>query len=166
MNGRSRLLTGQTGEYLVAAELCRRGYHATTFTRNVPAYDIIATDEEGSIAFIQVKAIRGRGWQFDMRSFAEVNVEGDRQSVGRKMAEPWPKLICVLVALKAYATDEFYVLTWRQLQGVAVAAYKQHLAKHGQARPIKAESTHLAITLEQIARYRDNWRLLGKVLVR
>jgi len=34
--GRSNKLVGQTGEYLVAAELSRRGYIATTFTGNVP----------------------------------------------------------------------------------------------------------------------------------
>ena len=35
--GRHNKLVGQTGEYLVAAELSRRGYIATTFTGNVPA---------------------------------------------------------------------------------------------------------------------------------
>ena len=43
--GRSNKLVGQTGEYLVAAELSRRGHIATTFTGNVPHYDIIASDE-------------------------------------------------------------------------------------------------------------------------
>jgi hypothetical protein len=45
--GRSRKIVGQTGEYLVAAELSRRGLIATTFTGNVPNYDIIASDETG-----------------------------------------------------------------------------------------------------------------------
>ena len=38
--GRSNKLVGQTGEYLVTAELSRRGLIATTFTGNVPHYDI------------------------------------------------------------------------------------------------------------------------------
>ncbi len=41
--GRSTKLVGQAGEYLVAAELSRRGLIATTFTGNVPHYDIIAS---------------------------------------------------------------------------------------------------------------------------
>ena len=41
--GRTSKLVGQTGEYLVAAELSRRGLIATTFTGNVPHYDIIAS---------------------------------------------------------------------------------------------------------------------------
>ncbi len=46
-SGRATKLTGQVGEYLVAAELARRGLIATTFTGNVPHYDIIASDERG-----------------------------------------------------------------------------------------------------------------------
>ena len=46
--GRNNKLVGQTGEYLIAAELSRRGYIATTFTGNVPDYDIIASNEKPS----------------------------------------------------------------------------------------------------------------------
>ena len=45
--GRSTYLTKQTGEYLVAAELSRREFIATTFTGNVPSYDIVAVDDRG-----------------------------------------------------------------------------------------------------------------------
>jgi hypothetical protein len=45
--GRDNQLTKQVGEYLVAAEVCRRGFIATTFTGNVPHYDIIASDGSG-----------------------------------------------------------------------------------------------------------------------
>jgi len=40
--GRKNQLTKQIGEYLVAAELGRRGFLATTFTGNVPHYDVLA----------------------------------------------------------------------------------------------------------------------------
>ena len=46
--GRSNYLTKQTGEYLVAAELSRRGFIATTFTGNVPSYDIVAVGRGGN----------------------------------------------------------------------------------------------------------------------
>ena len=57
-SGRSNKLVGQTGEYLVAAELSRRGMIATTFTGNVPYYDIIASNEDGKHVSVQVKASR------------------------------------------------------------------------------------------------------------
>ena len=50
--GRNRQRTKQVGEYLVASELCRRDLIATTFTGNVPNYDIVADD--GKIVLIQV----------------------------------------------------------------------------------------------------------------
>ena len=62
--GRSNKFVGQTNEYLVAAELSRRGLIATTFTGNVPPYDIIASDESGRHVSVQVKASRGTSWQF------------------------------------------------------------------------------------------------------
>jgi len=45
--GRDNQLTKQVGEYLVAAEVCRRGFIAATFTGNVPHHDIIASDGSG-----------------------------------------------------------------------------------------------------------------------
>jgi len=43
--GRDMQLTKMIGEYLVCAELCRRELLATTFTGNVPEFDILATDK-------------------------------------------------------------------------------------------------------------------------
>ena len=53
--GRQIQLTKQVGEYLVAAELSRRGLLTTTFAGNVPAYDIVATGGRGQTALVQVK---------------------------------------------------------------------------------------------------------------
>lgn len=36
----------QVGEYLVAAKLCRRGFIATTFTGNIPEFDLLAIDDD------------------------------------------------------------------------------------------------------------------------
>jgi hypothetical protein len=52
--GRITLLTKQLGEYLVAAELSRRGFIATTFTGNVPHFDILLADAEGRSLPIQL----------------------------------------------------------------------------------------------------------------
>jgi hypothetical protein len=53
--GRDNKLVGALGEYLVAAERCRRGLIATTFTGNVPFYDVIASDEKGRHVSVQVE---------------------------------------------------------------------------------------------------------------
>ncbi|HSY29679.1 MAG TPA: hypothetical protein VK832_19365, partial [Burkholderiaceae bacterium] len=82
--GRSNKLVGQTGEYLVAAELSRRGYIATTFTGNLPDYDIIASNEKGKHVSVQVKASRSSSWQFgDISRYCEISFKGKCQVVGR-----------------------------------------------------------------------------------
>ena len=98
--GRSNKLVGQTGEYLVAAELSRRGLIATTFTGNVPDFDIIASDEQGKHVSVQVKASSGSSWQFgDIRKFFEIRFKGKHQIVGRRKECPVRRLVVVFVAI-------------------------------------------------------------------
>ena len=61
-SGRLNKLAGQIGEYLVCAELGRRGLIATPFAGNVPTFDVLATDELCRTAPIEVKASRGDSW--------------------------------------------------------------------------------------------------------
>src|SRR5215472_5926703 len=103
--GSSRYLTKQAGEYLVAAELSRRGYIATTFTGNLPYYDIIAVDNSGAHVVIQVKAIAGQSWQFNATDFADIEMQGRRQIVRCERKQPYPNLICVLVQVARAESD-------------------------------------------------------------
>lgn len=158
--GRDNLLTKQAGEYLVAAEVCKRRFVATTFTGNVPHYDIIASGATGGHGAIQVKTILGGAWQFDIRSFADVKLEGKRQIIGRALAAPYRDLICILVRLGKYGSDEFYIMTWEDLQNIAIAHYREHLSKTSGVRPKKYDSFHVAVRTEMVADHRDKWSLL------
>jgi hypothetical protein len=133
--GRDNQLTKQVGEYLVAAEVCRRGFIATTFAGNVPHYDIIASDGSGRHQAIQVKAIKGGAWQFDSRVFADIQLDGKRQIIGRPTEPPYPDLICVFVRLRGQGADEFYILTWSDLQKIAITGHRSYLDGHGGVRP-------------------------------
>ena len=86
--GRSNHLTKQTGEYLVAAELSRRGFIATTFTGNVPFYDIVAVSLNGHTALVQVKAIASGAWQLNFGKFADVRFDGPKQIVQDSLPTP------------------------------------------------------------------------------
>lgn len=61
-SGLSNKLTGQIGEFLACAELGKRGYIATSFTGNVPEFDLIITNENLKTIPIQVKTSRGTNW--------------------------------------------------------------------------------------------------------
>lgn len=159
-SGHSTQLTKQVGEYLVAAELCRRGFVAATFSGNVPHYDIVASDPVGTHIAVQVKAIRGAGWQLNMASFVKIEFDGDRQVVGDSLKEPYPNLVCVFVRLRDYGTDEFYIFTWRDLQAIVIEHHKRYLDQHQGVRPRNPRSTHVAVRPAQLSRFQNNWDLI------
>ena len=162
--GRSVQLTKQVGEYLVAAELCRRRLIATTFTGNVPHYDIVASNEKGRHVAVQVKAIRGGSWQLNFGAFAHVTFRGKRQIIGAPTDAPVAKLICVFVMLKEYGRDCFYVLDWRDLQAIVIEGHGAWLKKHGGVRPQNPKSLHAAVRPWQLDKYEDNWALIERRL--
>src|SRR5215510_604171 len=154
--GRSNQLTKQVGEYLVAAELGRFGLVAATFSGSVPDYDIIATDSAFRSVPVQVKAVTGSSWQFDIRRFVNVHLNDKKQIVG----DPVPitnDIVCVMVALKGYGSDRFYVLPLKKLQELLISGHCAYLAKHGGVRPKKHDSFHCAISEEQLAPFKDKW---------
>ena len=154
--GRSNQLTKQVGEYLVAAELARLGLIAATFSGSVPDYDIIATDSNYRAVFVQVKTVTGRSWQFDIRRFVEVRLEGKKQVLGRTLTES-NDISCVMVALTKYGNDRFYVLAWRSQQELIVSGYRAYLVKQGGVRPKKFDSYHCAIREHELVHFKDAW---------
>lgn len=156
--GRSNKLVGQTGEYLVAAELSRRGLIATTFTGNVPHYDIIACDEAGRHVSIQVKAGRHGSWQFgNITQYFAITFDGKRQIVGEMKACPVRRLVITFVKIEKDGNDRFYILTWQQLRDLLVKEHKAFLQRHNGVRPQRWDSLHCAISEKTLHPYRDRW---------
>ena len=156
--GRSNKLVGQTGEYLVAAELSRRGLIATTFTGNVPHYDIIASDEVGQHVAVQVKASRSPSWQFgDISRYCEIKFRDKRQVVGTPKPIPVRRLVVVFVKVEEDGDDHFYILTWESLRDLLIKHHKSYLAKHEGVRPKKWDSLHTAISEKDLEPHRDRW---------
>jgi len=159
--GLKNQLTKQAGEYLVAAELCRRGLVCTTFTGNMPDYDIIAVDGEGKHIPVQVKAIRSSSWQLSVDAFAEVRMKGEQQFLGEKHLEPCVGLICVFVVLSSYGHDRFFILRWESLGDIIIEHHQTYLERHGNIRSRNPQSKHVAVRPSQIAQYADNWELIA-----
>jgi len=163
--GRSNKLVGQTGEYLVAAELSRRGLIATTFTGNVPHYDIIASDETGRHVSVQVKASRGSSWQFgNITQYCGITFDGKLQVVGKPQSSPVFRLIVVFVQIADDGNDCYYILPWETLRDLLIELHRGFLAKHGGMRPKKWESLHCAIDEKALRPYKDRWEVIEKNL--
>lgn len=164
-SGRATKLTGQVGEYLVAAELARRGLIATTFTGNVPHYDIIASDERGRHVSVQVKTSHSLNWQFRIDHFAKVEFRGQRQVVRSSLRTPVNRLVVILVKLADEGErDRFFVCTWEQLRDILVKQYRSYLRKHGGRRPMSPESLHCAFRASSASRFEDRWSMVSKSL--
>ena len=163
--GRHNKLVGQAGEYLVASELSRRGMIATTFTGNVPHYDIIASNEEGRHLSIQVKTISGSAWQFArIDNYVEIRFEDRAQIVGKIHPSPVENLIYVFVKLAEYGSDRFFICTWSELCNVLSQHHSDYLANHGGERPKRWDSLHAAISVTHISHFEDRWDLIEGLL--
>ena len=163
--GRGNYLTKQAGEYIVAAELSRRGFIATTFTGNVPSYDIVAVDDQGGHALVQVKAIAVDTWQLNVGQFADIAFDGRKQVIRGQLDDPYPDLICVMVQIAppdSGRTDRFFVLPWRELGRIVIACHSRFLAKHGGVRPRSPKSLHTAVHLEELDGWEGKWEVLTK----
>jgi hypothetical protein len=154
--GRSNQLTKQVGEYLVAAELGRLGLIAATFSGSVPDYDIVATDSAFRSVPVQVKTVNGTSWQFDIRRFVDIRLDGTRQIVGEPVVLS-NDISCVMLALSRYGADRFYVLPLTGLQELLITMHRKYLEKHNGVRPKKYDSFHAAINEKELAPYKDAW---------
>ena len=165
--GRSMQLTKQIGEYLVAAELCRRGLTATTFTGNVPWYDIVALDGKQDSVTIQVKTIKSNTWQFDASKFVDIEIsENGVQTAKGKKPRPFPNMIYVFVQLVGTGEDNFYLLYHHEFHDIIYEGYCELLKLKKGRRPRNPRSTHKALLPTTLEPYRDNWALVKKELDR
>jgi hypothetical protein len=148
----------------VAAELCRRGLIATTFTGNVPDFDIIAINEAFETIPIQVKTIWHGYWQLDADNFLIINKHNDIQEVIGKESLSNSDLIYIFVRLISQGDDEFYILQLRDLQEIIFDDYSQYLAKYNGKRPKNPNSTHIGMDTKLLQKFRDNWDLITNQL--
>ena len=163
-SGRSNKIVGQTGEYLVAAELGRRGLIATTFTGNVPHYDIIASDEKGKHVSVQVKAGRGTSWQLNISHYCEITFQENKQIVGRATECPVQDLVVVFVRIAQDGNDKFYILRWPILRDILKRNHKKYLARHNGTRPKSWKSVHTAIYEKHLAPFQNKWETIEEIL--
>jgi hypothetical protein len=155
--GRSAQLLKQAGEYLVAAELCRRGFTATTFTGSMPWFDILAARENGVGFPVQVKTIKGGSWQLTATRYCDIRLADGRQELLGRTELPHPDMLCVFVHLAEYGGDRFYILKHHEFQELVYRHYSAYLAKHQGRRPKAPSSFHCAIRPPELITFENAW---------
>jgi hypothetical protein len=166
--GRNNKLAGQIGEFLVCAELGRRGLIATPFSGNVPAFDILVADNRCNTVPIQVKASRAGNWISDARKWMKItlNLKTKVQKKEGPQKTENPDLIYVHVAIAPPegGKDRYFILTEKQLQKVCIKGYSGWMDARGWKRPKTADSYMCRYWLEELKRYEDNWKIITKKL--
>ena len=140
-------MSGIAGEYLVAAELTRRGHIASLTLRNTQDIDILASNADGTRQVaIQVKCDQTRGSTWILSAKAE-----------RLTA---PTLYYVFVRLHDGGTPEFFVVPSAVVADYAATSHRQWLAK-----PDRNGQPHKDNPIREFAdregKYRDAWNVLG-----
>ncbi len=155
--------TGQFGEYAVASELCRRGWIATTFTRNMPGFDIWAINMNSRNGVtIQVKTISSGEWSLNAKHFIlfdEKQFENGKQVIVGKNEVKSDFHIFVRMKNER-RDDEFFIIPSIELQKIIFREYGAFLSKNNGVRPRNPKTTHTAIKKEMIREYEEKWKLL------
>jgi len=166
VTGRQRQLIKQVGEYLVAAELCRRELIATSFTGNVPVFDILAINNDRKMKTIQVKATStNSGWNLDASDFLDFEPStNESQHIKGVRCLPNLETIFCFVKLGSFGQDnitpdgdEFYLIPVVELQKIIERNYSRYLTKVNYIRTKNSESYHLKIKRDEISDFRENW---------
>ncbi|HEY5298270.1 MAG TPA: hypothetical protein VIK59_10110 [Verrucomicrobiae bacterium] len=168
--GRNNKLAGQIGEYLVCAELGKRGLIATPFSGNVPAFDVLATDEVCRTVPIQVKASRGDNWPGDARNWMDIDFD-EKTGVQNFRGPAKIKnkdLVHVFIAISPDEKnkDRFFILTKSQLQKVCVKRYSDWMNERGWKRPRNPKSYDCRFWIADVLKYEDNWKLIENRLTK
>lgn len=168
--GLSNKLAGQVGEFLVCAELGRRGLIATSFTGNVPEFDLIVADGSLNTLPVQVKTSRGHSWPTTASQWINVTIdEKEEKQIDYGDSDiPHPDLIYVCVLLAAPGVgqaDRYFILLKRDLQVICARNYRAWMTKHKWKRPKNFRSLDNRYYVTDLEPFEDNWALFEQQLV-
>ena len=169
--GRRNTLAGQIAEHLVCAELARRDLLVTTFSGNVPHFDVLATDESCRTVPIQVKAFRGSKWPSNAKIWMdiELDLETGRQIYQGPAHLTTPELVYVCVSLEEAGSqkrDRFFVLTMQDLQKICIERYTAWMGQKEWKRPRNPATFDVRYEIAELLSFEDNWALVKQLLYR
>ena len=166
-SGLSNKLVGQTGEYLACAELGRRGFIATTFTGNVPEYDLLVCDDSLRTVPIQVKTSRGDSWRSQANRWLNIEIDDSSKkqtNKGPRRIEN-PDLIYICVALGEHRNgDRFFICKKSDIQDACIKSYTRWMDPKDWVRPRNYKSLDNRYSIDDLLQFEDNWPLIANRL--
>ncbi len=165
--GLTNKLAGQIGEYMTCAELGRRGLIATTFTGNVPEYDLIVCDDALRTVPIQVKTSRGDSWPSQADLWLDIEIDdSQRRQINRGVKKiSHPNLIYVCVSLgDKRINDRFFVCLKSDIQTACIESYSRWMDPKDWKRPRNYKSLDNRYDISHLLKFEDNWSLIANQL--
>ena len=159
----STTLTSRLAEHLVCAELARRKLIATTFTHNVPKFDVLVADEDCRTVPLQIKATTSESWRTSADIWVNItlNNANETQVIGSDKSLMTPELIWVCVAVAApEGRDRYFILTARDVQKICIANHRQLLEKCSGHRPKNWKSLDCWWDTADLKSFENNWDLI------
>ena len=165
-------VTGRMAEHLVCAELGRRNLIASTFTHNIPRFDLVVADQLGNTLPIQVKGSNSDSWSFDGTKLMEIHFDAvaEIQTIVSETPCPTPDLIWVCVAIvseeqqKDGQRDRFFILTECEIHRICIQNYCTMLEVYRGHRPKNWRSETFYWNTDDLAKYENKWELIRERL--
>ena len=166
-SGYSNAYVRQIGEYLACAELARQRLFATSFTGNVPEYDLLVCNEKMNSVAVQVKASTTDTWISKATDWMEIEIDEKkkRQKYLRKRRIFNPDLIYILVAVgKSYGEDNFLICQKKDIQKACILSYRRYMDPKKWVRPKNYRSLDNRYHLTDLIKFKNNWDLIHDLL--
>lgn len=146
---RDMSLIKKTGEHLVCAELCRRGFNVSNVNGIEPKFDILLSISNNlKTTLIIVKVINNGEWQLDARNFLDITVTKDNKQILNGLLKSYnEELPFVFVYLALYGNDEFYIIKSKDLQKIIFKKYDN--------------KTLVDISGQDLVKYKDKWKSIA-----
>lgn len=149
-NGYENSLIGVTGEYYVAAELCRRGCLALLTPRNYPKTDIIVHNLETNYQItIQVKT-----------TFIEPSAKKWSYLLPKEVLTHAKFFVFVAVSKTDEPKYRVYILSREMVAEISTQLHDNYLKNH----PKSKQEQPYTMESEELKPYEDNWKILLQAL--
>jgi hypothetical protein len=141
-------LIGAAGEYLVAAELSRRGWLATVTVKNAPGTDVLAQHfETGHVIAIQTKTTTGND------SF----VLGAKDETPTRKTNEWVALVRLG---KLHERATFWLIPRNHVAALLWVEHKRWLAVPGRGGRVHKDNPIRNIRCAEVDPYLEGWHWL------